>query len=53
MRQLSLRASVNNLLNTDFLEYAAYRSGTQTLYTNLYNNHQEGRRLWLSTTIEF
>ncbi len=53
MRQLSLRASVNNLLNTDFLEYAAYRSGTQTLYTNLYNNHQEGRRLWLSTTIDF
>jgi len=48
-----LRLAVNNLLDTDFLQFASYRSGTQTLYTNLYNNHQEGRRLWLSTSVDF
>ncbi|MBL0938642.1 MAG: TonB-dependent receptor [Gemmatimonadaceae bacterium] len=48
-----VRASVNNVLGTDFLQFASYQSGTQTLYTNLYNNHQEGRRLWLSTSIDF
>lgn len=48
-----VRGSINNVFDTDFLTYSSYRSGTQTLYTNVYNNHQEGRRLWLSTTIDF
>lgn len=52
-RAVMLRASINNVLNTDFLEFAEYQSGTQTLYTNVYNNHQEGRRVWLSTTVDF
>lgn len=59
VRGVSLSATVYNLLGKDFLEYAAYPgtptndnpSGTQ--YASLYNNHQEGRRLWLATTIEF
>lgn len=58
-RGVSLSATVYNLLNKDFLEYAAYE-GTPTednpsgiQYASLYNNHQEGRRLWLSTTIDF
>jgi outer membrane receptor for ferrienterochelin and colicins len=58
-RGVTLSATIYNLLNTDFLEFAEYQ-GTPTtanpsgvMYTNVYNNHQEGRRLWVSTTIEF
>jgi outer membrane receptor for ferrienterochelin and colicins len=58
-RGVSVSATVHNLLNRDFLRYAAYEvpvtaenpAGIE--YASLYNNHQEGRRLWLSTTIEF
>lgn len=56
---VTVNATVYNLLNTDFLEYVAYQ-GTPTddnptgiMYTNLYNNHQEGRRLWLSVNVQF
>jgi len=52
-RNVRLRLAVNNLLDTDFLRFGSYQSGTQTLYTGLYNNHQEGRRLWLSTSVDF
>lgn len=58
-RGVTLSATVYNVLNTDFLRYAAYQ-GTPSasnpsgvMYTSLYNNHQEGRRLWLSTSIAF
>lgn len=58
-RSLTINATIYNLLNTDFLRYAAYQ-GTPTeanpsgiLYANVYNNHQEGRRLWLSVNIQF
>jgi outer membrane receptor for ferrienterochelin and colicins len=58
-RGISIRASVDNVFNTDFLQFASYAvtptaanpSGLQ--YTNVYNNHQEGRRLWVSTTLAF
>lgn len=56
---VSLGATVYNLLNTDFLRYEAYQgtptadNPTGTMYASVYNNHQEGRRLWLSTTIQF
>lgn len=58
-RGVTVNATVQNLLNRDFLRYAAYEvapteenpSGRE--YASVYNNHQEGRRLWLSTTIEF
>jgi len=58
-RGVTLNATVYNLLNKDFLEYAAYpdtptaANPSGVMYTSVYNNHQEGRRLWLSTTIEF
>jgi len=58
-RGVTLSATIYNLLNTDFLEYAAYQdtptaaNPSGVMYTNVYNNHQEGRRLWLSTSIEF
>lgn len=58
-RGVTVNATVYNLLNTDFLEYAAYEveptaaNPSGVMYTNVFNNHQEGRRLWLSTTIEF
>lgn len=56
---VTVNATIYNLLNTDFLRYAAYQ-GTPTAdnpsgvyYTNVYNNHQEGRRLWLSVNLQF
>lgn len=58
-RGVTVNATLYNVLNTDFLRFAAYQ-GTRTAanptgveYTSLYNNHQEGRRLWLSTSLEF
>ena len=58
-RGVTLNAAIYNVLNTDFLRYAAYQ-GTPTaanpsgvFYTNVYNNHQEGRRLWLSMNFQF
>lgn len=56
---VTLSATVYNLLDTDFLRYAAYQdeptpeNPTGIRYTNLYNNHQEGRRLWVSLGYQF
>lgn len=58
-QNVALSATVYNVLNTDFLRFARYQGAVTTanptgvLYTSLYNNHQEGRRLWLSTTVSF
>lgn len=58
-RGVTLSATVYNVLNTDFLRYGSYTvAPTQAnpsgvVYTSLYNNHQEGRRLWLSTNVNF
>jgi len=58
-RGVRLTATIYNLLNADFLEYAAYQ-GTPTSanptgvsYTSLYDVHQEGRRLWIGTSLDF
>jgi len=58
-RGVTLSATIYNLLDTDFLRFAAYQ-GTPTAanpsgiyYTSVYNNHQEGRRLWLSLAYDF
>jgi outer membrane receptor for ferrienterochelin and colicins len=58
-RGITVSATVYNALNTDFLRYGSYQ-GTPTeanpsgiMYTSLYNNHQEGRRLFISTTVRF
>lgn len=59
IRGVTVNATIYNLLNKDFLEYAAYQGNPTTQnptgiqYTSLYNTHQEGRRLWLATTIDF
>ncbi|HSJ09437.1 MAG TPA: TonB-dependent receptor [Longimicrobiales bacterium] len=58
-RGIRLDATVFNALDHDFLEYAPYpvrrtaANPSGVLYTNLYNNPHEGRRLWLSTTLQF
>jgi len=54
--QLTLNATVYNLLDKNFVEYGPYVSNTGTgaiSYTNLYSNNQEPRRLWLSATYSF
>ncbi len=59
IERVTLSATLYNVLNKDFLIYRAYQgtptadnpSGTQ--YSNLYNNHQEGRRLWISMGFRF
>lgn len=56
---LTVSAAVQNLLGTDFLRFAAYEvepsasnpAGVE--YTSLYNNHQEGRRVWIGTSVDF
>ena len=43
-------------LDKNFVSYHPYISDTSTgaiAYTNLYNNNQEPRRLWLSVTCRF
>lgn len=55
---VTLNATIYNLLDKDFLKYGSYADPTatnpsQVSYTNLYNNMQEGRRLWLSANISF
>lgn len=58
-RGITISATIYNLLDKDFLRYAAYQTTptpenpSGVMYTSLYNNHQEGRRLWLSTNIQF
>lgn len=48
-----LSASLYNLLDTDFVRYLPYRSGASTVYAAEYANLQEGRRLWLSASVDF
>lgn len=58
LENMSINATIYNLANKDFLKFAEYASPTASdpdavAYTSLYNIHEEGRRLWLSTTIRF
>lgn len=58
-RGVTLSATIYNLLNKDFLRYEAYpveptpQNPEGIAYTNVYNNHQEGRRLWISLSYQF
>ena len=53
-KQVSINAAIYNLFDKDFLRYASYNNATGAkTYTNLYNNMQEGRRLWISASVEF
>lgn len=56
---ITISATAYNLLNKDFLRYGAYEieptddNPSGIAYTNLYNNHQEGRRIWMSVDVRF
>ena len=60
-KNLTLNASVSNLLDTDFLEGDTYVYGGQTYWASSYTQSaagtsgvlEEGRRLWLSATLDF
>ena len=47
---LELSASIYNLFDKDFLEYAQYAPNA---YAALYNNMLEGRRLWVTANLSF
>lgn len=51
--RMRLAASIYNVLDTDFVRYLPYASGASTVYAAEYANNQEGRRLWLSATVDF
>ena len=38
---------------TDYAVYLPYKSGANTVYTPAYSINQDGRRLWLSATVDF
>nr|WP_261935987.1 TonB-dependent receptor [Sphingomonas bisphenolicum] len=48
-----LAATVYNILDTDYAAYVPYPNGPTTAYTPAYSINQEGRRLWLSATVDF
>jgi outer membrane receptor for ferrienterochelin and colicins len=48
-----LSATVFNILDTDYAVYEPYQNGAVTAFTPAYSINQEGRRLWLSATIDF
>ncbi|MFC3440676.1 TonB-dependent receptor domain-containing protein [Sphingobium rhizovicinum] len=49
-----LSATLYNILDTDYAVYLPYQtSPTVTVYTPAYSINQEGRRLWLSATVDF
>jgi outer membrane receptor for ferrienterochelin and colicins len=48
-----IAATVYNVLDTDYAVYVPYRSGNAEVFTPAYSINQEGRRLWLSTTVDF
>ncbi|WP_027589568.1 TonB-dependent receptor [Pseudomonas sp. RL] len=60
-QNLTLNASISNLLDTDFLEGDTYVYNGQTYWASSYTQSaagtsgvlEEGRRLWLSATVDF
>jgi len=54
-KRVTLNAAVYNLLSKDFIDYQPYRtgSGPALTYANRYVNSLDGRRLWLSATVDF
>ena len=49
-QSLTLSATIYNLFDKDFLEYAQYAPNA---YAALYNNMLEGRRLWVTANLSF
>jgi outer membrane receptor for ferrienterochelin and colicins len=52
-KQVTLNATIYNLLNTNFLTYLPYIYNRATTYASVYNNLQEPRRIWMSVTYQF
>ncbi len=53
---LRLNAAINNLADKDFIDYRPYESDATTgavSYANSYVNSEDGRRLWVSATMDF
>src|SRR5690606_1386016 len=50
---VTLNATVYNLLDKDFIDYKAYSTDDGVEYGNVYANSEEGRRYWLSANLEF
>nr|WP_250148273.1 TonB-dependent receptor [Halomonas jincaotanensis] len=48
---VTLSATLYNLLDKDFVDYRAYWDGSR--YGNVYANSEKGRRLWISARYEF
>lgn len=53
LRNVTLNATVFNLLDTDFLAYEAFTLNGQTQYASPYNNLQEPLRFWASLNVTF
>nr|WP_232455571.1 TonB-dependent receptor [Sphingomonas sp. KC8] len=51
--QFRLAATIFNVLDTNYVEYLPHPSGATTTYSSEYSNNQEGRRLWISATVDF
>ena len=51
--KFKLSATMFNLLDKNFVDYLPYQSGATTVYAAEFANPQEGRRLWLSATVDF
>lgn len=49
-----LSATLYNILDTDYAVYVPYQTAANvTAWTPAYSINQEGRRLWLSATVDF
>ncbi|SEI69637.1 outer membrane receptor for ferrienterochelin and colicins [Sphingobium sp. AP50] len=49
-----LSATIYNILDTDYAVYVPYQTAANlTAFTPAYSINQEGRRLWLSATVDF
>jgi outer membrane receptor for ferrienterochelin and colicins len=54
-KKVTLNVAIYNLLNKDFIDYQPYAASPSSalMYANTFVNSQEGRRLWLSATVDF
>lgn len=57
-KNITLNATIQNLLDKNFVDYQAYEEnpgavGGNLLYGNVYTNSEAGRRIWLSANIRF
>lgn len=48
---VALNATIYNVFDKDFVDYQAFNNSNS--YANTYTNIEEGRRLWLSATVQF